>query len=150
MIGLDGDPDDFAVTMDFTVLTRPEPIMAAARAAAAYSAGRPRPKFYRMPSVPFKTEVSEREGGFSLPSMIFPLDDRLPQKAREWTKSPNPYVRIEGAGTLRRYRTEENIAILKELLSDPAVAGGQYLVRTGAFNVLTGWGVDCGNPALKP
>ncbi len=150
VIGLDGDPADFAVTMDLTVLTRPESIMAAARAAVAYSAGRPRPKIYWLPVVPFKTEVSERVSGFNSAGMFFPLDDRLPRKAREWTKSPNPFVRVEGAGILSRYRTEENIAILKAFLSDTTIEGGQYLVRTGAFNVLTGWGVDCGNPVLKP
>ncbi len=148
VIGLDENPNDFAVTMDFAVLTRPGPILEAARSGVKHSSGRPRPKSYQVITVPSGTEIGERVNGFNGPSMTLPLDDRLEPKALEWVRSPNPDIRLEGVVALRRFRSEGNIAVLKALLSDPYCSGGRYHVRTGAFNVLTGWGIECGRPVL--
>lgn len=153
IIGLDGGPDEFAVTTDdIAVLSNPKSIMAAARAATAYAAGRNRPKSYQAVGTMFGTGLEERVGGMKCLRILFPRDERLEPKAREWTKSPNPEIRLMGAGTMLhlRLRSGENIQVMKGLLSDPYFSGGQYPVRVGAYNILKQWGVDPGRHELGP
>lgn len=149
VVGLDGNHDDFAVSMDFAVIEIPALIIQAALAAITRRAGRPRPKSYRIIMVPWKSEVSERVSGFNSRGLTVPLDEHLEAKAIDWIKSTNPYIRLAGVEALSRFRSDANIARLKALLSDTDCEGGRYIIRTCAFNVLSGWGIECGTPVLE-
>ena len=83
-----------------------------------------------------------------------PVDEALEEWAVDAIQSKQVWERAEGAGALRHFPSDANIARLKALLGDPGLlanAGGPaYLVRRQAYEALTSIGVRVPEPAVRP
>jgi hypothetical protein len=88
------------------------------------------------------------------PVTLVPVDEALEQWAVDAIQSTQVWDRAEGAGALRHFPSDANIARLKVLLGDPellANAGGPaYLVRQRAYEALTSIGVRLPAPVVRP
>jgi len=90
-----------------------------------------------------------------------PVDERLEKKALDSIRSESLQRREEGVRALRYFKTDENIARVKRLLSDPGWAylhhAGEnkglevriYTVREESYQALKYWGVDAENPMTR-
>ncbi len=106
-----------------------------------------------------RSENSMRIEGQPISYLIVPVDNRLQETARKMIQSKNPTAREHGATALGKFKSGENIALLKALLLDPhsyaqpnakGNAGIDVLhfpVRIAANGSLTAWGVK-GTPVL--
>lgn len=142
IIDLSGGPNDFVVTMGLEVIDAPEQILAAARVNAEYSRGRPKPISYLIKGVPGGSDLYNRMGGLTLPGIFLARDERLETSARDLMKSKNPYYRVEGVLILGQFRSDQNIAAMKSLLTDTAVINGRHILRELSQSRLAKWDVE--------
>ena len=88
------------------------------------------------------------------PVTLVPVDEALEQWAVDAIQSTQVWDRAEGAGALRHFPSDANIARLKALLGDPGLlpnAGGPaYLVRRRAYEALSSIGVRVPEPVVRP
>jgi hypothetical protein len=119
---------------------------------------RPIPKEFENTEEPFSSNGFNR--GF-----IVPVDELLESWARETVRrdAASNYQttqrRLTAIQALRNFKSEPNIALLRELLSDAefdlrppeqnnGIEGRTYRVRREAFDTLQKWGVDVPEPAF--
>ncbi|HEV8379459.1 MAG TPA: hypothetical protein VGP99_11465 [Tepidisphaeraceae bacterium] len=137
-IPLDGK--SAAMLMNRTAVTSPPEIIAMVRKANAYTADPAKKPVVLSCSTP----VGQR-------CLILPPDDRLERQARLWARNNSVEDRALGLRALARFKSDENIALAKELLADTRSRGargsgkwrfGTYHVRDAAANLMGGWGLE--------
>jgi len=82
--------------------------------------------------------------------LFVPVNALAESKAREWIKSDDAQMRANGIAVLANFKSDENIAALKTLLTDPEgqwqTQNGQeireYHIRAAALAALKEWGVE--------
>lgn len=143
------------VTMDFGVLKTRDAILKATRdGCAAVPTGASRIRHRLEP--PRSSEIGRRiPDAFGQIRIFVPADSRLEQRGRGWAESDSLEYRYLAPMALSPFPSEENIAILKRLLSDdlhvdsPDGRGGKtilYPVRRPAYLILKKWGVAVKEP----
>jgi Leucine-rich repeat (LRR) protein len=98
---------------------------------------------------------------YSTTRLRVPVNDHLERRARAILRGESNFDRADAVDALRYFKSEENIRLMKSLLTDSAKAfnryadqnGGVqvefYFVRERAYEVLTGWGIDVPEPILR-
>lgn len=152
------------MTADLTLLRDPDAVVRAARAAVT-----------RLPSNVKRVHTFERHvprdivagtrwepyyrtGGHL--RLAVPADHHLETRARADLRSDIAGRRAEGVRALVYFRTEENIALVRPLLNDPAVTYFQapfegtpgeriYGVRLSAYETLKAWRVEVPPPVTR-
>lgn len=148
LVDLTGQTGSFVVAMDGRILTKKEDIV---QAAAAAGTGQP-VKHGRLRAPAF-TEVARKfsEGGPVW--LLVPLNAQMQAVPRAWLKSRELDERVEAVKALRLFKSEENITLLKELLTDSqGRTEGKtttYPVRLAAYEVLRQWGVTVPRPVTE-
>ncbi len=170
------------MAMDLTFLDEEGAVLAAIKAEAA----REDPQ-KRSESASFELPAARTHGRFPLTTLIVPVNAYLEKCARQWAvgaadflKPPADWhpkdeaerrrdemylqeqirqLRCESIAALRFFKSKENIALLKTLLTDEAhvvlrdkdggAAQWDYYVRRAAAAVLTEWKVEFGKPVLQ-
>ena len=154
---LNDKPERGVFTTDFKVLTKADDIMKAARQAASASTRKKKLLEHRV-DVPGATEAHKKLYAGSSVYLVVPVDERLEKQAKKWLKSTDFMLRYEGARALRHFKTDENIPLLKGLLSDPGYTVRTYSktdrrrvysVRKEAYEALTEWGVQIDKPVIE-
>jgi hypothetical protein len=137
-IPLDGK--SAAMLMDRTAVTSPQEIIAVVRKANAYMADPAK----RPVVLSCSTPAGQR-------CLILPPDDRLEKQGRLWARNNSVEDRVLGLRALARFKSDENVALAKELLADTRSRGargsgkwqfGTYHVRDAAANLMGGWGLE--------
>lgn len=150
-IELNGKPGRHIFTFDLVRLRKKDEILKAARVAAAFTGGARHLKthFIALP-------LALTPEGFDFHSLgvFFPVDRRLEERAHEWVKSDHYHLRMDGVNALRYFRSDENLAILRDMLSDPIPAPHcrylrLYRTRGVAYRILKGWGIDVPEPVTR-
>ena len=158
-------PDLAVLTADFALLKTPDAVIEAARATLQRRPGVERIATFRR-VVPVEAVSGTRwkslygTGGYLL--LDVPVDDRLARWARETLEKPGRLVEREAAArALRFFRSDENVALAKSLLTDPnwayqkyaeqnrGVEVRSYVVRAAAYATLTYWGVPVDQPVIR-
>jgi len=171
------------LTMDLGVLTDPKPVLERTRAAIAATA-----KAGQVGKHVVRRPVSSWRGAFVY--LTVPADRRLETNARRWVESPEgsmpktdepgaipgddsswmcnawwpmttKALRAEGIKALRHFKSDENVALMKSLLDDPAsyrhtveegewtaIRRREYFLRQEAFTTLKQWSVEVAQPVL--
>src|SRR5262249_12906149 len=90
-----------------------------------------------------------------------PVDDALEKTALQYIRSEERWRRTEGAIALKHFKSDENVARLKPLLSDddPYISEHAennlgievriHTVRKAAFETLTYWGIEVAKPVFE-
>jgi len=156
-------PDLKVLRADMTVLQDADSVIAAAEDAirthsgvdAIETFGRTIPAATARILLPNRRVPCVPDNWYSVcPVTLVPVDDALEQWAVDAIQSTQVWDRAEGAGALRHFPTDANIARLKALLGDPGLlanAGGPaYLVRRRAYESLSSIGVRVPEPAQRP
>jgi hypothetical protein len=175
-------------TKDLKVIGEPEALLKAARASSVEGRGRGKVEIHRL-DVP--RVVMNKTGRVGDANAVFlPVDRHLEDLARRIIRSPSDYItpadfgpandeasraknaawvqssrdhlRAEAAKALRYFKSDENIALLRTLLDDPATIEGihfdgekqidlgrEYFVRKAAYETLRDWGVRVAEPILR-
>jgi hypothetical protein len=92
--------------------------------------------------------------------LTVPVDRQLEKRVQDYVRSEDPQRRTEGARALVYFKSDENIALVKPLLNDPAITylrpadGDQpgervYGVRYAAYETLKSWGIDVKQPLFR-
>jgi hypothetical protein len=160
--------------MDFTVLSTPAVILARARAFAKRCNRTAALHTFTIPSAVAKQCGSTGDANF----LVVPVLPSLERIARRMVTAPQGFVpgeersrldsltrsqlRLGGVDALRYFRSPTNVRFLKALLSDETVVyqtlnsgeqNGvtvkQYPLRSRAYEILTGWGIDVTRPMLE-
>jgi hypothetical protein len=175
-------------THDLKVIGEPEALLKAARAAVLEGRGRGKAEMHRL-DVPHVVMYKTGEVG-DANSLFLPVDQHLEELARRIIRSPGDYItpadfgpakddasrkrsanelrfsrdllRADAVKALRHFKSDENIALLKTLLNDPATIGGtqfdgekqidlgrEYYIRKAAYEALRDWGVQVAEPVLR-
>jgi len=171
------------LTMDFGALTDPKPVLERTRAAIAATA-----KAGQVGKHVVRRPVSSWRGAYVY--LTVPADRRLETEARRWIESPDDSMpktdepaatsvddssrlcnawwpmttkalRAEGIKALRHFKSDENVALMKSLLDDPAsyrhtveegewtaIRRREYFLRQEAFTTLKQWSVEVAQPVL--
>jgi hypothetical protein len=148
VIEADREPRAPLWLMDGTRVTAPQQLLDAARKAAAY----PEPAKWSV----FRADLGlEARGG---PLILWiPGDARAETVARAWAASAEMPYRREAAKVLARFNSPENVAVLRQLLNDPALEEQRqfrngpreiYPVRLAAFRALRKMGVEVEQPEI--
>lgn len=99
-----------------------------------------------------------RTGGFLL--LTVPVDQELEKRARDYVRSENAHRRTEGARALAYFKSDDNLAIVRPLLTDrgvtyeqPALRGeaGEriYGVRYAAYQTMKAWRIEVEQPVYR-
>ncbi|MBL8794634.1 MAG: hypothetical protein JNM56_12075 [Planctomycetia bacterium] len=148
-VDLSGDSGAFAIVLDGRVLARKDDILKAA-AAAGKEAKTPTQGRVRAPS---SAEVVKKLSDGGPAWLLTPLDGRLEEAAKDWLKSKELDFRLEGAKTLRHFKSDANTELLKGLLTDAqSQSDGKtktFPVRKAAYDVLKEWKVEVQPPVLE-
>ena len=131
-------------TVDLTLLTKPDEVLRAARAAAVEGGKGERVRLHEVPLFLDVMQVTGKSGDAN--SLYVPVNGRLEAAARAWIKSPGDILRrlgiarpegvnhrgsltdplrLEGVRALGYFKSEVNIVILKGLLDDDAFTQGK-------------------------
>jgi hypothetical protein len=91
-----------------------------------------------------------------------PVNVLLERQARRWVVSDDPTLREEGARSLKFFKSDENVAALKKLLTDTSFVSEReqegarapeahrvYRVRAAAFDSLQALGVQVPEPVMR-
>jgi hypothetical protein len=163
IIPLDGNPGRRAPTADFVFLIKPDDILKctaqAIRANADTMVAREPEGTVAMLTlgVPFGSPVDKELHSGSGNSLAVPINEMIEPKAKQWIKTDNAELRENGVEVLAHFKSDDNIAALKGLLTDPEVRHSiqgantisEYPVRAAALVALTHWGVDA-HAVVKP
>jgi hypothetical protein len=175
-------------TLDLKVIGEPEALLTATRAAALEGRGREKAEMHRL-DVPHVVMSKTGQVG-DANALFLPVDQHLEDLARRIIRSPGDYItpadfrpaiddasrknnanwlrisrdllRAEAVKALRHFKSDENIALLKPLLNDPATLKGtqfdgekqiklgrEYYIRKAAYETLRDWGVPVAEPVLR-
>lgn len=159
---IDLGSDELAVlTADFALLRRPEDVIRCFREAIRRSPGVTRTLSVGL-HVP--SEITKRVKDWSVCHGVIatvPVDEALENVARKYVLSDDLQTRRDGVEWLRYFRSEENVARAKELLSDSGTSvlhdaehnkGVEvriYLVRQAAYETLAYWGFEVEKPLIR-
>jgi hypothetical protein len=172
-------------TLGLQVIEKPPEILAAARAAAKQSPGRAAENGHL---INLPREVMQRSGrNGDANSLTVPIDAHLETLARHFIKSPRDFLvrargfkdeaarldyerwelseanllRHEGVKALAHFKSDDNVALLKPLLSDsaswqitprdetqPAVVR-EFFIRKEAYDVLSRWELKVARPVIS-
>jgi hypothetical protein len=174
-------------THDLKVIGEPEALLKAARAAAAEWRGRGKPEMHRLDvphSVMGKTgvvgdanslflpvdqhlealarRIIQSPGDYITPADFLPARDEAGRKSNaNWLQTYRDLLRAEAVKALGHFKSDENIALLKPLLNDPASLGSsqsvggkqieigrEYYIRKAAYETLRGRGVPVAEPVI--
>jgi hypothetical protein len=143
---------------DLTTLQKPADLLRVAKNTLRGSPGVKRIDTFPL-TVPINGGYYFGRGGST--TVEVPVDESLEKKAVQYLGSKERWCRTEGAAALKYFKSEENIARLKELLRDadpyirePAesslgVEVRTYTVRKAAFETLKYWGVTVEKPVFE-
>lgn len=164
------------LTTELQVIRRPEDILATVRAEVVRGAQRPRAGKQNV-GIPWDVmDLIGRAQDDYLQRFAVPIDERTEALCLRMLRSPasiqaapastgwsgiNPlgWIRQAGVHCLKPFRSDQNIALLKSLLTDREVVTTNdpqnvqrrvYVVRKGAFEVLQSWGVAIPTPSFEP
>ena len=148
------------MTADFTLLRDPELVITAAQQALAQTS----PAIKRIHTfglhVPRERIVDTQWEKYHGLILNVPVNKQLEQRALEFITSENYLEREQAAKALRYFKSNENIARLKSLLSDPGWAYRRHPehnngievryfgIRDSAYQTLKSWGVDVDKPMI--
>ncbi len=149
------------LTAEFKLLREPDAVIQAAEEALK----RTSPAVQRLHTfrlnVPRDLTVGTKwEKDYAL-QLTVPVDKQLEKRARKYLHSENYSERREGARALRYFKSDENIAQVKSLLSDHGYGYWQhplqnngievrhYGVREDAYYTLKFWGVEVEKPVIR-
>jgi hypothetical protein len=148
-VELSGDSGAFVIVMDARVLARKDDIL---KAAAAAGKGAKTPTQGRV-RAPASAEVVRKLSDGGPAWLLAPIDGRLEETAKDWLKTKELDFRLEGAKTLKLFKSDGNIALLKGLLEDPqSKTDGKtksYPIRKAAYEVLQEWKVEVKQPVIE-
>jgi hypothetical protein len=153
------------LTADFTLLRDPDAVLQAAKKTLqrmpvaikrihTFSLAVPR-------AVVAGTKWEKYYGTGGHLGLSVPVDQTLQKRAQNYIDSDNYQKREEGVRALRYFKSDENVARVKRLLSDPAwaylkraeendgVEVRWYGVRDEAFRTLRSWGADVEKPVIR-
>jgi hypothetical protein len=151
-----GDSDT-VYKADLTTLQKPADLLRVAKETLRNSPGVKCIDTFPL-TVPIKGGYYGRGGSTTVE---VPVDESLEKKAGQYLGSKERWSRTEGAVALKYFKSEENIARLKELLSDaepltfslPKSDSGVevriYTVRKAAFETLEYWGIAVKEPVVE-
>ena len=175
-------------TLDLRVLDDPTAILKAVRAAATEVGASKGVREHVVSVARGLIHLTGRSGDVN--RVVVPVDHRLEKAAREWIQSPDEvlkqlvalrpkteddlrfseaemkyeehHLRWEGVKALRYFKSDENAAILKSLLNDPAfwhepieqdkdssAEDRVYFVRQEAYETLQKWGIRVHKPVIR-
>lgn len=156
IIPLDGQLPRRAATIDFRCLTKADEVLkfaaenirANAGTKVACEADGAMPSVWL--NIPFDSSLDRELHSLSSNGLRVPLDERTEGKAKEWIKSARADVRGNGITVLGHFKSDENIAVLKTLLTDPDAQASiegpktiqKYPLRAAALAALHVWGVE--------
>ena len=146
IIPLDGNPGRRAPTADFVLLTKPDDILKCAAQAIDADA---KTKIAREPDgstpslelgVPFHSPLEEDlHNILNGNNLVVPINEMIEAKAKQWIKADNAELRHNGFRFLAQFKSEDNIAALKGLLTDPeAQHRAQGANKPGEWRVIYG------------
>ena len=174
-------------TNDLKVVAEPEAILGATRAAVAEQRGRGKVEMHRIDlpgivmsrvgtsgdvnclQVPVDRHLEDlarriigSPGDYVKPSDFRPAKDEEARKNTErWLGFSRDLLRAEAVKALVYFKSDENIALIKPLLADPAALGvtryeggkpidlgREYYIRKAAYEVLRSWGVAVAEPVI--
>src|SRR3989440_10442341 len=131
------DGTEPAFVMNLNVITQPQQIIAAAKAAAAYSSSAS--DYALLPCGPPANQY-----------LLFPQNQRLEALAKKWATGKSIQDRVTAMRALEAFKSDANIALAMQTLDDtrslsPRNVGkwqvGYYNARAAADNLLTKWKV---------
>jgi hypothetical protein len=155
IIPLNGDPFGRVPTADFQFLAKPDEILKAAREAIHADAVTKVPREAGGAAsveleVPFGSLLDESLHSMSSNGLITVLNETLAAKASRWIKADGEMEKLNGVSVLSHFKSDENIAALKTLLTDSSAQRRlegrdiitTYSVRAAALAALKSWGVE--------
>lgn len=145
------------LTSDFEILEDADAVIQAAKEAIA----RVPPNVRRIHTLTlWKPEAIELDLGQPV-RLNVPVDERLEKRTHSLLASESPKDRIAGLEAIRYFKTDENIAKAKNLLTDPYQEKRwdtqtddlkpylSYLVRVAAWDTFRAWGIKVEKPVLR-
>ncbi len=94
--------------------------------------------------------------------LTVPVDARVEAAARQWARSQELELRVEGSTVLLYFQSQANVDVLKGMLDDPGYVtqvkeeAGRvveefriYPVRQNAYQVLQAWGIEVSRPVIR-
>lgn len=148
VVDLSGQSGSFAVALDGQVLTKKDDILKVAAVAAAAKES----KQGRL-RAPAAADVVRKLSDGGPVWLLVPIGKRLEETAHAWLKSKELDFRVDGVRTLRHFKSDDNIRLLKGLLDDShgRIEGKTrtYPVRLAAFEVLKQWGIEIQRPVTE-
>jgi hypothetical protein len=144
-----------AFTLDFRILLSREAILEEA-AAAARDIIVERKKRVHL-DAPATSELHRAFWGGGAVALAVPLSRGTEKVAQRWAGSDDALDRANAVAVLRYFKSDDNIALLKKLLQDPAesssIRGGflikSYYLRRSAFDILRNWKVEVREPVFE-
>jgi hypothetical protein len=139
-------------TRDFGLLTEPDAIT---RHIEAYVKTIPADWKKKNISLdaPSESAVYKKLWSRSAVFLTVPVDRQLEKDGRAWCKDDAVETRVRGAKVLGKFKSDENVKILRALLQDDGFYTGnglrRYVVRGAAFESLRGLGVEVARPVLE-
>jgi hypothetical protein len=149
------------MTSDLTLLTKPDEVIRCYREAIRRSPGVIRTLSAGLRVPPEIAKRVEKWKEYHGVQATVPVDETLERMARKYLLSEDYLQRCEGARALQHFRSDENIARMKELLRVPGtsivwhaeqnegVEVRVYGVRTAAYETLKYWGIEFEKPVLR-
>lgn len=152
VISLTKEPTPKTLTADFQIIRDPDRLLKSTRQLAAATVGILRQESIRVrlpEQVVQDTDwLSYYRTGGGL-NLRVPVDPQLEQRAKQWLRDyPNSPIMCEAAiDALRYFPTEENIKLVRSLLSDTSrdeqeQSGQRDLVKAAARRTLDYWGLS--------
>ena len=169
-------------SLDLTLLKTPDDILKAVHNAVRDQRAKPAQRSHSVEISHFMAELTGPSADINLVKV--PIDKRLKKAARRWITNPDEllqpvnfklakdkaeldewknwersFMRMHGIRALRYFKSDENVALLRGLLSDPSTEGefpdddlaplkNVYFIRREAYKVLKEWRTDVAQPVL--
>jgi hypothetical protein len=101
-------------------------------------------------NIPFDSPLDRELHSMSSNLLSAPLNEQFEDLGKKWVKSGRIDMRMNAVAILRNFISEENIAALKTLLTDPDAQASiegtktirKYPIRAAALAALHAWGVE--------
>jgi hypothetical protein len=147
---------DAVYKADLSTLKNPAELLRVVKETLRGSPGVKRIDTFQL-TVPIKGGYYDRGGSTTVE---VPVDGSLEEKAITYLASKERWRRTEGVAALKYFKSDENVARLKEMLSDAAyirvtaesnfgVEVRCYTVRKAAFVTLQYWGIAVKEPVVE-
>lgn len=141
--------------VDFTVLHKPDMVVQAAREIISRVPSNVRQLHTFRLMIPQEVLAETKLGPYG--QLIVPVDEQLQKRAIGLLRSKSYTRRSEAAKILRYFKSDANIARLRELLEDSGysqqmddagTSSKYYGVRDDAYQTLKAWGIDVERPVI--